>query len=227
MLIPRAVRLIQPLVLYALAALLCGGCVSRWFSSPSSVLPTDAFTPAVVMEDFGWLQWLAFACVAGGILALVASSFIPIVPRKAAATAIACGVACLLLRSFLIDWLPVLKWVAMVVLVVGGGATVWPFAVAWVNRNLLKRSDQLARSGDARAATALAVAALPHKFKTKEARKGLLSSLAPLAPAPKPTVTTSVTGGTCIVFPPPEDGPAGSCCLITPKPPSGGTGASP
>ena len=147
-------------------------------------------------DSYAWLTLLGAGCIALAVCTLIASTFVPFIPRKAAWMAVACGIGCIVLKAFFVKLLGPLLWVSIVLGVIGGLAVLYPWAVGWVNANLLKRSRQLEREGDSRAATALRVAAMPGKYRSKGARKALLARVSGTV-QPQP----SRGGGHAGVFP--------------------------
>lgn len=141
-----------------------------------TALSAGAKTPPVgsATDEFAFLNWLGFVFVAVGMAALVASTFIPLIPRKSATTAIVCGVGSVCLKVFLAKFLTPLVWASLALGCIAGFMAIYPWIVGWVNRNIRKRGEKLVADGDVRAGTAIQIAAQPRKFKDSIARKTLL-----------------------------------------------------
>lgn len=154
------------------------GC-GIWPWSRGSVVTTPPIPRAAMpdLANYGVLDWIAGLCVLAGVAGLIASAFVPLIPRRSCATAIACGVGCWVLKIMLVKFAVAVAWVVFVAAGVAGVAVAWPLVVALRNRSLAKVANKLAKEGDVRAAVALESQAKWRKFKTKEARKERLKEL--------------------------------------------------
>ncbi len=139
----------------------------------------------------GYLGVIAFACIAAGIIIIVAS-FIPVVsdfvPRKAAAVAILCGIAVHLLRAFLDKFQEAILWGAFGLVVVAGACLLWPIIVAAHRGTLWAEAKKLIAKGHIEAAAAMQIMAVPKKFAGAADRKALVASLIKKVPANVPVV---------------------------------------
>lgn len=133
--------------------------------------------PPLGDANFGILDWAAGICILAGIAALIASTIVPLVPRKSAVMAVLCGIGCWLLKAILARFLGPLAWGAIAIGAVCGISAAWPYILTLKNWSLRRNAKKLAKAGDARAAVALEVQSSPRKFKTKEARKARVAEL--------------------------------------------------
>lgn len=175
--------------LLPVAVFLMGGCGSLNPFRPrtSSIDPTGVIStvpPIHAGDGWAFLNWIGFVCIAGGIGILIASAFVPILPRKAAGTAIVCGVACVLARHFLDRFESVILWATLVVLAVGAGCLLWPILVAAYRGTLLLKARELLASGHVAEAAAFKITATPGASKVPSIRRAILANLTAKAATP-------------------------------------------
>jgi hypothetical protein len=128
-------------------------------------------------QGWAFLNWIGFVCIAGGIGILIASAFVPILPRKAAGTAIVCGVGCVLARHFLDKFETVILWTTLGTLAVGFACLVWPLLVAAYRGTLLLKARELLRSGHIQEAAAFRITATPGAAKSGSIRKAIFATV--------------------------------------------------
>lgn len=168
-------------VLPLLTCLMLAGCGGNPLGGNPLAGIFDPGTPGNVRpapdDPYAFLIYFAAAGIGFGMLALILSG-VPgvgaIVPRRSAVIAIFCGMGCMALYEFVGKLMGPLLWLAFVLAVVGVLAGLYPFAVAWWRRNILKTAAKLEAQADPRAATALRVVAQPRAHKSKTARKNAL-----------------------------------------------------
>lgn len=170
--------------------LLLTGCGTfRPFSGVGQSVKNATESAASAMPGLGMFGVLAFICMAAGV-AIVVCSFIPFlstfVPRKAAVAAIACGVGVHLIQAFLAKFQTLILWGSLGLIVVGGGLLLWPFIIAAYRGTLFRKSKELMKAGETRAAAAFEIAATPNAAKSGQVRKAILAKLeAKVHPAPE------------------------------------------
>lgn len=167
--------------------LLLTGCGAFSWSQTSENLKETTKT-ALSMPGLNYFGVIAFACIAFGVVAIIAS-FVPVasvfVPRKAAVAAIGCGVGVHLIHAFLAKFGAVLIYGSFALLVIGGACALWPYFVAAVRGTLFRKSKELMKGGHVREAAAFEIAATPNAAKSGQVRKAILAKLeAKVHPAP-------------------------------------------
>ena len=154
-----------PLALFAWAVVLillaaASGCKGGGFPNPLSwfgVGGDQSVNPAppAPADPFWFLTPLAGALVTFGVVALILSVMVPLIPRKAAVTAIACGIAAGVLKAFLVKFLGPVLWISAGLIVVGGAFALWPWIKAAQNWSLNRLGHKLATNGNREAGVAL------------------------------------------------------------------------
>ena len=102
----------------------------------------------VIGEMSGTLGFVASAGILAGVGLLVASYFVPIIPRKAAGLALGVAACAFVARYIIVVYgavsITIAFWSGVALLGVVLVTVVWPMAVAWKNRSLDKLGKKLA-----------------------------------------------------------------------------------
>lgn len=120
-------------------------------------------------------------CFVAAVVTLIASAFVPLIPRKTAWYCLA-GAAMGLAAQYLLlvygVWFAeIAVWVSIVVGVGTGMVVGLPWLVAWFRLRLLGKAKVLKEGDDLRAAVAMEATALPERFPDSAARKNRLVQL--------------------------------------------------
>jgi hypothetical protein len=121
--------------------------------------------------------WIAGLLMLASVAGVVASFFVPWLPRSTAIKAVVVALALFIVQYWLNRYGEGLAvwsfWLVLALLVASVLAFGWPWIVALYNRNREQVALRLAKSGDPRAAAALYIEARPDDFKTPEAKKAV------------------------------------------------------
>jgi hypothetical protein len=144
-------------------------------------LPDPAPVAEVVaaVSPFWWIPWLAGACALIGVAGLVASVWLPIIPRKTAGAAVVAAVGLGVLHWLLDRYI---GWIALAAVVVAVLA-VLPVAIGWYRLQLHALGNRL-KSAHPDASVALRAAALGMTGENGRDRNWRRTALAKLTDQP-------------------------------------------
>jgi len=137
---------------------------------------------AGIYETAGYIGKLTALLILASIASLVASYWVPWLPKGAAWKGFAVAGGLIIVRYWLVAYGVVFAqtafWLTLAVAVAAGLAVGYPWIVGLYNRALIVKGKTLAAKGDAQAGAALVIAGSPDDFKEPGEKSALKTALA-------------------------------------------------
>lgn len=137
---------------------------------------------AGIYETAGYIGKLTALLILASIASLVASYWVPWLPKGAAWKGFAVAGGLIIVRYWLVAYGVVFAvtafWLTLAVAVAAGLAVGYPWIVGLYNRALIVKGKTLAAKGDAQAGAALVIAGSPDDFKEPGEKSSLKTALA-------------------------------------------------
>jgi len=148
-----------------------GGCASWGSTTASAAKDAGGFfsnlftgTPGKGGPNYAIISYTASVLFVIGVITLVASFWIPLIPRRASGVCLAVSVGCWVLAYVMDAYLGI----TVLVLMIAGVAAAAPWVIGWVRLSIKRAGQRLASEGDERAGVALMATVDPRVMKNRK-----------------------------------------------------------